>query len=317
MKNKMKIIFMGTPDFSVGTLEALIEAGHEVCLVVTQPDKPKGRGKEMQFTPVKEAAVKHGIPVFQPVKVRQPECIEELKKYDADVMIVVAFGQILPKEILEMTPYGCINVHASLLPAYRGAAPIQWAVIRGDKVSGVTTMQMDEGLDTGDMIMKTEVVLSEDETGESLHDKLAEAGAKLCVETLKAVEAGTAVRTPQKETTTPYAKMLDKKMGDIDWNQSAEAIERLVRGLNSWPSAYTHWGKKVVKIWKAKAIDEEKNTALPGTIMYVAKDYFSVQTGKGILNVYELQIPGKKRMETSAFLRGYTMEVGTVFGKEE
>ncbi len=317
MKNKMKIIFMGTPDFSVGTLEALIEAGHEVCLVVTQPDKPKGRGKEMQFTPVKEAAVKHGIPVFQPVKIRQPECIEELKKYDADVMIVVAFGQILPKEILEMTPYGCINVHASLLPAYRGAAPIQWAVIRGDKVSGVTTMQMDEGLDTGDMIMKTELVLAEDETGESLHDKLAEAGAKLCVETLKAVEAGTAVRIPQTETTTPYAKMLDKKMGDIDWNQSAESIERLVRGLNSWPSAYTHWGKKVVKIWKAKATDEDKNTALPGTIIHVTRDYFSVQTGKGILNVYELQIPGKKRMETSAFLRGYTLEEGTVFGKEE
>ena len=188
----MKVIFMGTPDFSVGTLEALIGAGHEVVLVVTQPDKPKGRGGKMQYTPVKEAAVAHGIPVFQPVKIREPEAVEELRKYNADIMVVIAFGQILPKEILDMTPYGCINVHASLLPSYRGAAPIQWAVINGDKVSGVTTMQMNEGLDTGDMIMKTEVPLSEDETGGSLHDKLAEAGAKLCVETLKALEDKTA-----------------------------------------------------------------------------------------------------------------------------
>lgn len=308
---------MGTPDFSVGTLEALIEAGHDVCLVVTQPDKPKGRGKEMQFTPVKEVALKHQIPVFQPVKVREAKCIEELRKYNADVMVVVAFGQILPKEILELTPYGCINVHASLLPAYRGAAPIQWAVIRGEKVSGVTTMQMDEGLDTGDMIQKIEVPLTEEETGESLHDKLAQAGAKLCVETLKAIEEGTAVRTPQGETTTPYAKMLDKKMGDIDWTQSAQSIERLVRGLNSWPSAYTQWGKKVVKIWKAKAMQDEEKSAEPGTVVKVTKEYFSIQTGKGVLEVYELQIPGKKRMETSAFLRGYTLEEGIKFGKEE
>ena len=177
----MKIIFMGTPDFSVGTLEALIEAGHEVVLAVTQPDKPRGRGKEVQFPPVKEVALRHNIPVYQPKRVREPECIEELKKYNADVMVVIAFGQILPKEILEMTPYGCINVHASLLPKYRGAAPIQWAVINGEKISGVTTMQMDEGLDTGDMIRKTEIVLDEKETGGSLHDKLADAGAKLCV----------------------------------------------------------------------------------------------------------------------------------------
>ena len=171
----MKIIFMGTPDFSVGTLEALIEAGHEVCLVVTQPDKPKGRGKEMQPTPVKAAAMQHGIPVYQPKKIRDSECVEELRKYQADVMVVIAFGQILPKSILEMTPYGCINVHASLLPKYRGAAPIQWAIINGESVTGVTTMQMDEGLDTGDMIQKTEVEITPDETGESLHDKLAAA----------------------------------------------------------------------------------------------------------------------------------------------
>ena len=312
----MKIIFMGTPDFSVGTLESLIEAGHEVVLAVTQPDKPKGRGKEVQFSPVKEAALKHNIPVFQPVKVRQPECIEELKKYDADIMVVIAFGQILPKEILDMTKYGCINVHASLLPAYRGAAPIQWAVINGDRVSGVTTMQMDEGLDTGDMIMKTEVVLDENETGESLHDKLAEAGAKLCVETLKAITDGTAVRTPQGETTTEYAKMLDKKMGNIDFNNSAVSIERLVRGLNSWPCAYTHWGKKVVKIWGAKATDTNKDGVEAGTVIEVAKDYILVQAGEGSLKITELQIPGKKRMDSAAFLRGYSVEEGTVFTQQ-
>ena len=184
----MKIIFMGTPDFSVGTLEALVDAGHDVVLAVTQPDKPKGRGKEMQFTPVKECALAHDIPVYQPRKIREPECIEELKKYQADVCVVVAFGQILPKEILEMTPYGCINVHASLLPKYRGAAPIQWAVINGEKVSGVTTMQMDEGLDTGDMLEKVEVVLDEKETGGSLFDKLSAEGAALCVHTLAELE---------------------------------------------------------------------------------------------------------------------------------
>ena len=208
----MKIIFMGTPDFSVGTLEALIEAGHDVVLAVTQPDKPKGRGKEMQFTPVKECALKHQIPVYQPRRVREPECVEELRKYKADIMVVVAFGQILPKEILEMTAYGCVNVHASLLPKYRGAAPIQWAILDGEAVSGVTTMQMNEGLDTGDMLLKTEVVLEEKETGGSLHDKLAQAGAALCVETLKGLEERSISPIPQGETTTSYAKMLDKQL---------------------------------------------------------------------------------------------------------
>ena len=235
----MKIIFMGTPDFSVGTLEALVKAGHEVILVVTQPDKPKGRGKAVSFSPVKEAALAHGIPVFQPRRIREPEAISELRKYEADVMVVVAFGQILPKEVLDMTRYGCINVHASLLPKYRGAAPIQWAVIHGEAVSGVTTMQMDEGLDTGDMIQKTEVTLDAKETGGSLHDKLAAAGAALCVETLDKIENGTAEFTKQGESPTAYARTLDKKIGNIDWNRPAVEIERLIRGLNPWPSAYT------------------------------------------------------------------------------
>ena len=306
----MRVIFMGTPDFSVGTLEALIAAGHEVCLAVTQPDKPKGRGGKMQYTPVKEKALFYNIPVYQPKKVRDPECVEELRKYNADVMVVVAFGQILPKEILEMTPYGCINVHASLLPKYRGAAPIQWAIIEGEEVTGVTTMQMDEGLDTGDMILKTEVPVAADETGESLHDKLAAAGAALCVETLKALEDGTAVREKQGESPTAYAKMLTKELGDIDWAEPAVKIERIVRGLNSWPSAYTHWNGKVMKIWRAAAEAAETADVQPGTVVSVEKESFAVQTGAGILRVLEVQMPGKKRMDAGAFLRGNTMEPG-------
>lgn len=304
---------MGTPDFSVGTFEALIEAGHEIVLAVTQPDKPKGRGGKMQYSPVKETALKYGIPVFQPKKVRQAECIEELRRYGADIMVVIAFGQILPKEILEMTPYGCVNVHASLLPKYRGAAPIQWAVINGEDVSGVTTMQMDEGLDTGDMILKKEVVLDEKETGGSLFDKLSAAGAVLCVETLKALEEGSASFEKQGETTTEYARMLDKDMGSIDWKKDAQTIERLIRGLNPWPSAYTRWDDKVMKIWEADVVAQNTQT-LPGTVVSVEKDGFCVQTGDGLLKVRSLQIPGKKRMEAGAFLRGYKIEKGCELG---
>ena len=310
----MKIIFMGTPDFSVGTLEALVEAGHEVVLAVTQPDKPKGRGKEMQFTPVKECAMKYNIPVFQPRKVREPECIEELRKYNADIMVVVAFGQLLPKEILEMTPYGCVNVHASLLPKYRGAAPIQWAIIDGEEVTGVTTMQMNEGLDTGDMLLKVEIPIEAKETGGSLFDKLSDAGAKLCVETLDKLEKKEITPIPQGETTTAYAKMLDKQVGNIDWTKSAVEIERLIRGLTPWPSAYTNWNGKVMKIWDAQALDGASDV-LPGTIAQVDKEAFYVQTGNGFLKVCELQIPGKKRMDAAAFMRGYQVKAGEVLEK--
>ena len=309
----MRVIFMGTPDFSVGTLEALIQAGHQVVLAVTQPDKPKGRGGKMQFPPVKETALEYGIPVFQPRKVREPENIEELRKYQADVIVVVAFGQILPREILELTPYGCINVHASLLPSYRGAAPIQWAVINGETVSGVTTMQMDEGLDTGDMLLKTEVPLEPEETGGSLHDKLAAAGASLCVRTLKALEEGTVTPKKQGESPTAYASMLKKEMGEIRWEEPAISIERLIRGLNPWPSAYTGWQDKTMKIWEAEVLEEDSGQE-PGTVVRVDKDGFLVQTGKGLLKVTALQIPGKKRMEADAFLRGYSMEPGEELG---
>ncbi len=311
----MKIIFMGTPDFSTGVLECIIEAGHEVTAVVTQPDKPKGRGHEMQFPPVKEIALKHHLQVLQPKKIRDPEVIAQLKEIPADLCVVVAFGQIIPKEILEMKKYGCINVHASLLPAYRGAAPIQWAVVDGLKETGVTIMQMDTGLDTGDMLAKVIVPLEEKETGGSLFDKLSVAGAKLCVETIELIEAGKVVPQKQGETTTEYAKMITKDLGKIDFSKSAAEIERLIRGFNPWPSAYTRLGGKTLKIWAADVLDEEYEGAF-GEIIKVSKNEICVKTGKGTLAIRELQLEGKKRMDTAAFLRGFDLQRGVLLGTE-
>ncbi len=311
----MRVVFMGTPDFSVGTLKALAVAGHEIAGVVSQPDKPKGRGKNLQPTPVKEAAMELGLPVYQPKKVRDPEFLEVLKELNPEVIVVVAFGQLIPKSILELAPYGCINVHASLLPKYRGAAPIQWAVIDGEPETGVTIMRMDEGLDTGDMISKVTVPVSADETGGSLFDKLSEAGAKLLVETLPSLEAGTAVFEKQpEESSTAYAGMIKKSMGDLDWNRPAEELERLIRGLNPWPSAYTKLDGKTLKIWKAQVLEEkeEEEKQMPGTILSTDQQEFKVKTGKGILKITELQLEGKKRMDTSSFLRGYHLEGGKV-----
>lgn len=307
------VVFMGTPDFAVGTLEALIDSKYEVSAVFTQPDKPKGRGKAVQMTPVKEVAIEHEIPVYQPVKIREEQWIEVLKDLSPDVIVVVAFGQIIPKAILELPKYGCINVHASLLPAYRGAAPIQWAVINGDEKSGVTTMQMDAGLDTGDMLLKEEVILDEKETGGSLFDKLSEVGAKLLIRTLQALEDGTAQPEKQpEESPTPYAQMLTKKSGSIDWTRSAKEIECLIRGLNPWPSAYTAWRGKTLKIWAAsvRGAEEGDEAAAPGTVVKVTKHELLVQTGDGVLALEELQPEGKKRMAVDAFLRGYPMEAG-------
>ena len=306
----MRIVFMGTPDFSVPTLEQLIR-NHQVVGVVTQPDKRKGRGKAMAFPPVKEKALEYDIPVYQPVKVREPEFIEELKKRNPDIIVVVAFGQILPEEILNLPPYGCVNVHASLLPKYRGAAPIQWAVMDGEKETGVTTMYMAKGLDTGDMLDKVVVPIDPKETGESLHDKLSEAGGRLILETLTKLENGTAVRIPQNDAESCYAKMLTKELGEIDWNQSAAAIERLIRGLNSWPSAYTHLDGKTLKIWDADVEEGQADVAV-GTVTEVKKDCFYVQTGDGRLKINEIQLQGKKRMAVQAFLLGYKIEKGTV-----
>ena len=309
----MKVIFMGTPDFSTGVLASIIEAGHEVTAVVTQPDQPKGRGHEMQFTPVKEVALKYNLPVLQPKKIRDPEVVAQLEQIPADICVVVAFGQIIPKSILEMKKYGCINVHASLLPAYRGAAPIQWAVVDGLKETGVTIMQMDEGLDTGDMLTKVVVPLEKDETGGSLFDKLSVAGAKLCVETMELIEKGEVTPEKQGETTTEYAKMITKDLGKIDFSKSAVEIERLIRGFNPWPSAYTKLGNKTLKIWVADVLEEEYEGAF-GEIIKVSKNENLVKCGKGTLSLKEIQLEGKKRMAADAFLRGYQLEQGTMLG---
>lgn len=315
----MRVVFMGTPDFSVPTLEKIIEAGHEVIGVVTQPDKAKGRGKKVLFPPVKEKALEHNLPVYQPKRAREPEFIEQMRELNPDVMVVVAFGQILPKALLDIPKYGCVNVHASLLPKYRGAAPIQWAVIRGEKVSGVTTMQMDVGLDTGDMLMKIEVALAEDETGGRLHDKLSVLGGELLIETLKGLEAGTIQPEKQDDSQTgEYARMLDKALGKVDFSMPAEEIERLIRGLNPWPSAYTFYHGKTMKLWKAKVVsaDADGGEAAPGQILSVDKKGFTVQTGDGALRILELQMEGKKRMDAGAFLRGCSMAAGEILGQE-
>lgn len=313
----MRVVFMGTPDFAVPTLQALIDRGHEVAAVVTQPDKAKGRGKAVSFPPVKEKALEYEIPVYQPVKARDPEFVNILKEIAPQVIVVVAFGQLLPKSILDIPPYGCINVHASLLPKYRGAAPIQWAVINGEPVSGVTTMYMAEGLDTGDMILKEEIPLSGQETGGSLHDKLSEIGAGLLIKTLDALEDGTAVRTPQDDSQAgQYAKMLKKEMGDLDFSKSARELERLIRGLNPWPSAYTCLHGKTLKLWQAQVIDKEYEGHL-GEIVEITKDCFVIKTGKGALAVKELQLQGKKRMDAGAFLRGYALKKGEILPSQE
>ena len=326
----MRIVFMGTPDFSVPALKALVEAGHQVIAVVTQPDKPKGRGKEVQMTPVKIQAMEYGIPVYQPAKVREASFVEVLQGMEADVYVVIAFGQLLPKAVLELPKYGCINIHASLLPKYRGAAPIQWCVIDGERETGITTMMMDVGLDTGDMLEKTVIPIEEKETGGSLHDKLSLAGGALILSTLKKLEEGTLVRTPQTDEGTCYAKMLTKSLGDIDWNQSAVSIERLIRGLNPWPSAYTMWNGKTIKIWSADVTTGREAAAFlsesgvpsetgitPGTVVCSDKHSLVVCTGEGLLSVRELQMEGKKRMDTPAFLRGYPIPEGDVFVKKE
>ena len=310
----MRVIFMGTPDFSVGTLEALIESKeHEVVLVVTQPDRKKGRGKKVMFSPVKDVAVKYGIPVYQPERIRNAECLEELKKYAADVCVVVAFGQILPESLLTMTPYGAINVHPSLLPAYRGAAPIQWAILDGQEKTGVTTMQMDAGLDTGDMLLKAETPIGEAETGGSLHDRLARMGADLLLETLKGLEEKRLHPVPQGDMTTHYAHMLEKDMGKIDFTRSATEIDRQIRGLSPWPSAYTFFEGKLLKIWEARVVP---GSGRPGEVIARDKESFTVAAGKDALKVTFLQLTGKKAMDTGAFLRGNAVEKGLLLGEE-
>ena len=316
----MRAVYMGTPEIAATILSEVLKSEHEVLAVVTQPDKPKGRGHEMAFPPVKEVALAAGIPVLQPLKARDPEFLEELERLNPDIILVAAYGKLLPKTILDLPKFGCINVHASLLPKYRGSSPIQWAVINGDEVSGVTIMHMAEEMDAGDMILKKEVVLDKEETAGSLHDKLAEIGGPLLLQAMELLATGRAPRTRQNHEEATHVKMLDKAMGNMDFKQPAVVLERLIRGLNPWPSAFTKLDGKMLKIWKAEVFSAEEmskddRTAQPGTIITVEKDGFGIMTGDGMLFVKELQLEGKRKMTTEEFLRGFQLETGTVLGR--
>ena len=313
----MKIVFMGTPDFSLQPLKSLVEAGHDVSLVLTREDKKRNRG-ELSPTPVKELAQELNIPVLTPSKMKDEALIERLKSENADFFVVVAYGKILPKEILDIPKLGCINIHASLLPEYRGAAPIQWSIIDGKKKTGITTMLMDEGLDTGDILKQYELPITDDETGGSLFDKLAILGGEAIADTIANFDSITP--TPQGEATTEYAKMISKQMGEIDFNKSATEIERLIRGMNPWPSAYTKYEGKVLKIWEAigcENISELPNINLSenyGKIYSINKDIFII-CNNSVLKVLSLQLEGKKRMSAKDFLLGREIKQGYVLGK--
>lgn len=309
----MKIVFMGTPDFAVGALEALIHAGHDITAVVTQPDKAKGRSGQLQFPPVKECALKYNIPVFQPVKIKTPEAVAELSKYEADVFVVAAFGQILSQQILDMPKFGCLNIHASLLPKYRGASPIQHAILNGEEKSGVTIMQMDAGLDTGDMLYKKEVEITAEDNYETLHDKLRLVGGEAIVEVLPLLEKGQIVPEKQQTELSCYASLIKKTMGKVDFSQDATVIDRLLRAMTPWPSAYAFYKGKQCKLWKAIPVQWKNNEKEPGRIVEVTKEYIKIACGQGALQVYELQLEGKKRMSTHDFLLGVKMQAGESF----
>ena len=318
----MKIIFMGTPDFAVVPLEEIYKAGHEIVLIVTQPDKPRGRSGKLAPSPVKSWALEHDIEVFQPKKIRDEDAVEYLSKIECDIAVVAAFGQILPKSILDMPRYGCINVHASLLPKYRGAAPIQWAILNGEKKSGVTIMQMGEGLDDGDMLLTREVMLDGTETGGSLFDDLALLGGKAVVEALELIELGSITPVKQDESVATHVSMINKELGRINWSDAAEKIERYVRGLNPWPSAYSSFKGKNLKIWRSHVVSSDEldsngvNVAdyKDGQVCFVNKKCVFVATGDGALSLDEIQLEGKKRMEIAPFLLGNDVLLGEELG---
>lgn len=298
----MRVVFMGTPEIAAGVLKALIGSRHEIVGVVTQPDKPKGRGNKVEFPPVKQVALDNGIPVYQPVKASDEEFVQVLRSLEPDIICVAAYGQILRSNILELPRYRCINVHASLLPRYRGASPIQWAVMNGEKESGVTIMYMEKGLDTGDMIISQSVALAEDETAGTLHDKLMEIGGPLLLKAMDMIENGTAEPKKQDDSQSTYVKMIDKSFGDLDFSKSAIELDRMVRGLSPWPCAYTFVNGKMIKLWKTKPCDEKCD--LPaGRIFEKNKEIF-ITTGNGLLKVLELQAEGKKRMTAKEYLCG-------------
>ena len=307
----MKIIFMGTPDFAAASLEALIASRHEIQAVVTQPDKPKGRKGELTPPPVKVIAKREGIKVYQPLKVRDEEFVKTLRAYNPDVMVVVAFGQIIPLSILKMPKYGCVNIHGSLLPKYRGAAPIQWAVLDGEKETGITTILMDEGIDTGDILLKKTIKIDTDETSGSLFDKLMALGAETILETLDELEKGSLTPTKQGESPTAYAKMLTKAMGLIDFTKPAKELDCFVRGMDPWPSAYTLLAGKTLKLWKVRAVE---GGGKAGSVIDIDKESFTIACGEGAIEVLEVQLEGKKRMSAGDFLKGSTLNKGQELG---
>lgn len=311
----MKVVFMGTPDFAVPSLQKLIDEKYYIAAVVTQPDRPKGRGKKMMAPPVKELAAQYDIPVFQPERVRNPEFIEILRSIAPDLIVVIAFGQILPKEILDIPNYGCINVHGSLLPKYRGAAPIQWAIINGEKVTGVTTMFMDEGMDTGDMILKKEIPIEPEYTAGDLHDIMAPIGAELLKETLDELIRGNIKREKQDENEATYAPILKKENGLIDWSEPSYKIVNLIRGLSPWPSAYTFYKDLMIKIWKAEVYHKTYEDNTIGEIVEIIKNKgLVVKTGDSSLLITEIQAPNGKRMTVEEYLRGHDIEKSTILG---
>lgn len=309
----MKVLFMGTPEIAASVLEAIINSNHEVVGVVTQEDKPKGRGKAIAMPPVKELAIEHDIEVFQPHKIKEENAISKLREFEADVFVVAAYGKILSKEILDMPKYGCINVHASLLPKYRGAAPIQWSIIDGEKLTGVTIMQMDEGLDTGDMLFKSVVEIADDDTADTLYDKLSVCGASLIVDALDSIEKGDIHPVKQDNAQATYAKILDKSLGRLDFSKTAVEIERLVRGLNSWPGTYTYTNGKMLKVWETSLTDMPSN-GKAGTIHSVQSGRLFVNTADNAIELISVQLEGKKRMDVKSFLLGYKLGEGDFLG---
>ena len=306
---RFRVIFMGTPDFAVPCLARLVEIS-DVVAVVTQPDRHKGRGQKLLPPPVKVFAQEHGIAVYQPVRVKAPDFVDVLRGLAPDLIVVVAFGQSLSKEILSLPPLGCINVHASLLPRYRGAAPMQWAIVRGEKETGVTTMFMDEGLDTGDMLMRETLPITQAMTAAELHDAMMKLGADVLEKTLFSLSEGTLKRTPQDDALSTYAPLLDKEVGRIDWKKAAQEIHDLVRGLNSWPGAYTMLEGQKFKIWRTRLAE---GTAEPGEIVSVTKQGLLVGTGEGMLEILELQAPSKKKMAAGDYVRGHGLQLPARF----
>lgn len=311
----MKVLFMGTPDFAVPCLEALVSHGHQVVGAFTQPDKPVGRKQVLTPPPVKVCAMQHDIPVYQPEKMKDGTAMELVRQLDPEIIVVVAYGKILPKDILEYPKYGCVNIHGSLLPRYRGAAPIQWSVINGEKETGVTAMRMDEGLDTGDMLLKRSVTIGENETADELFERLKDVGAQALLETLEQLQAGTCQCTPQDDSQSCYASMLDKQMACIDFTKKARQVHNLIRGLNSWPIAYTYCDGKKMKIYTSTVAKDEGSLGTPGQVLGLKKGCgLEVACGQGSIYLKVIQMEGKKRMDIEDYLCGHCLERGHQLG---